>query len=81
MSDLRKVVHHYFQQSTDVLERTVAAPGFVDAVVVSAQRIAESLRQGGKPLIAGNGGSAADAQHIAGEFVSRLNSIVHRCRR
>lgn len=31
-----------------------------------------SLKQGGKILLAGNGGSAADAQHIAGEFVSRF---------
>jgi D-sedoheptulose 7-phosphate isomerase len=31
-----------------------------------------SLRAGGKILLAGNGGSAADAQHIAGEFVSRF---------
>lgn len=30
------------------------------------------LRHGGKILLAGNGGSAADAQHIAGEFVSRF---------
>ena len=35
--------------------------------------IAAALRQGGKLLIAGNGGSAADAQHIAAEFVSRMN--------
>lgn len=32
----------------------------------------DSLRAGGKILLAGNGGSAADAQHIAGEFVSRF---------
>lgn len=31
-----------------------------------------SLQAGGKVLLAGNGGSAADAQHIAGEFVSRF---------
>lgn len=31
----------------------------------------DSLRNGGKILLAGNGGSAADAQHIAGELVSR----------
>lgn len=30
------------------------------------------MRAGGKVLLAGNGGSAADAQHIAAEFVSRL---------
>lgn len=32
----------------------------------------ECLQHGGKILLAGNGGSAADAQHIAGEFVSRF---------
>ena len=37
-----------------------------------AARVVASLRTGGKLLVAGNGGSAADAQHIAGEFTSRL---------
>jgi len=32
----------------------------------------QCLREGGKILLAGNGGSAADAQHIAGELVSRF---------
>ena len=34
--------------------------------------VADAMSAGGKLLIAGNGGSAADAQHIAGEFVVRL---------
>ncbi|KGB92480.1 phosphoheptose isomerase [Burkholderia cepacia] len=38
-----------------------------------ADRVTEALRTGNKILLAGNGGSAADAQHIAGEFVSRFN--------
>ena len=38
----------------------------------SAVACIKSLREGGKILLAGNGGSAADAQHIAGEFVSRF---------
>lgn len=37
------------------------------------QTIVQALNRGNKVLIAGNGGSAADAQHIAGEFVSRFN--------
>ena len=37
-----------------------------------AELIAERFRDGRKLLICGNGGSAADAQHIAGEFISRL---------
>ncbi|NLE29091.1 MAG: SIS domain-containing protein [Phycisphaerae bacterium] len=36
-----------------------------------ADAIIDSIRGGGKILIAGNGGSAADAQHIAGEFIGR----------
>jgi hypothetical protein len=38
-----------------------------------ARAIVGSLKHGGKVLLAGNGGSAADAQHIAGELVSRMN--------
>jgi len=38
----------------------------------AAQACIDSLQQGGKILLAGNGGSAADAQHIAGELVSRF---------
>ncbi len=37
-----------------------------------ADVVEAALRAGGKVLVAGNGGSAADAQHIAAEFVSRL---------
>jgi D-sedoheptulose 7-phosphate isomerase len=72
-SDMRKVINRHFHESQDVLERALASPDFVDIIMLSAQRITESMRGGGKVLIAGNGGSAADAQHIAGEFVSRLN--------
>jgi D-sedoheptulose 7-phosphate isomerase len=38
-----------------------------------AERYAATLRQGGKLLFAGNGGSAADAQHLATEYVVRLS--------
>ena len=42
------------------------------AIVALAVRIADSFRAGGKVLLFGNGGSAADAQHIAAEFVGRF---------
>jgi D-sedoheptulose 7-phosphate isomerase len=38
----------------------------------AAKACIQCVRLGGKVLLAGNGGSAADAQHIAGEFVSRF---------
>lgn len=43
-----------------------------DAVAEIVRFITETLRQGNKILIFGNGGSAADAQHIAAEFVNRF---------
>lgn len=42
------------------------------AIVEAASLIAECLRSGGKLLFFGNGGSAADAQHLAAEFVGRF---------
>ncbi len=43
-----------------------------ELAVKGAERIAKSLASGHKVLIFGNGGSAADAQHIAAEFVNRF---------
>ena len=44
-----------------------------EAVARAAELIITSIKAGGKVLIFGNGGSAADAQHIAAELVNRLN--------
>ena len=44
---------------------------WVATLAAMVDMIVTSLKSGGKVLIAGNGGSAADAQHVAGEFVSR----------
>ena len=41
------------------------------ALVAAIEEVVRSLRNGGKLLLFGNGGSAADAQHIAAEFVNR----------
>ncbi|HSE37510.1 MAG TPA: D-sedoheptulose 7-phosphate isomerase [Blastocatellia bacterium] len=44
-----------------------------ESVARAANLIITSIKAGGKVLIFGNGGSAADAQHIAAELVNRLN--------
>jgi len=59
-----------FQESAALKLRFVEANA--DRVVAVAQRMADSLRRGGKLLFFGNGGSAADAQHLAAEFVNRF---------
>jgi D-sedoheptulose 7-phosphate isomerase len=45
----------------------------VSQIARLAERITQSLQAGGKVILFGNGGSAADAQHIAAEFVVRLS--------
>lgn len=47
------------------------AAGDVDSIVRAAEAMARALRAGGKVLVFGNGGSAADAQHFAAELVGR----------
>jgi D-sedoheptulose 7-phosphate isomerase len=44
----------------------------LDIIAAVAEAITETLRQGGTVYLCGNGGSAADAQHIAGELVGRF---------
>jgi len=44
----------------------------MDQVEAVSRRIVACLRAGGKVMLCGNGGSAADAQHIAGEFINRF---------
>jgi D-sedoheptulose 7-phosphate isomerase len=43
-----------------------------DKIITLAKRIVTTFDNGGKVLIFGNGGSAADAQHVAAEFVNRF---------
>ncbi len=43
-----------------------------EAIVTLADQITETFTDGGKLLIFGNGGSAADAQHMAAEFINRF---------
>ena len=50
----------------------------VEPIVRGTKLIVDSFRAGGKLLLCGNGGSAADCQHIAGEFVGRLSNTYLR---
>ncbi len=67
------MVTAYFRRSCETLDRAAGDQELRGAIYAIAETITNSFRNGGKVLLAGNGGSAADAQHIAGEFLSRLN--------
>jgi len=57
-------------EGSDVIRQTALC--LAPAIVTVAQHMIDALRAGGKILICGNGGSAADAQHFAAELVGRF---------
>jgi D-sedoheptulose 7-phosphate isomerase len=61
------------EKTVEVLSTLARSPRVIEQVEALAREITTRLNNGNKILLAGNGGSAADAQHIAGEFVSRFN--------
>jgi D-sedoheptulose 7-phosphate isomerase len=61
----------HLTRSREALERAAQDAGLLEAARKAAQAMTDALRAGHKILIAGNGGSAADAQHIAAEIVGR----------
>ncbi|MEA3023661.1 MAG: D-sedoheptulose 7-phosphate isomerase [Alphaproteobacteria bacterium] len=76
MSD-HDIAAAHFRRSLDVLGHAAGDAEFGAAMLAIAQAVENSLRAGGKVMLAGNGGSASDAQHIAGEFLSRLRFDRH----
>jgi D-sedoheptulose 7-phosphate isomerase len=63
-------IRQVFRESAEVKIRF--AEQYAPRIEAVARRMAEVLRGGGKLLFFGNGGSAADAQHLAAEFVNRF---------
>ena len=61
------------EKTLATLQAIAADEALQQLVVEVAAACVASLRKGGKVLFAGNGGSAADAQHLAAEFVNRFN--------
>lgn len=68
-----RLINDHLVQSREVLEATIEDPRCINTIGKVINEIAIALSNGRKVLLAGNGGSAGDAQHIAGEFVCRLN--------
>ncbi len=73
MTDHHDLIKQILQQSIDIKSALLADASLVAAVNEAANLCIESLRAGGKLMLAGNGGSAADAQHLAAEIVCRFH--------
>ncbi|EJV2926146.1 D-sedoheptulose 7-phosphate isomerase [Campylobacter jejuni] len=72
MENLNSYIKEHFQESILVKEQILKDENLITLIKNASLEVIKAYRNGNKTLLAGNGGSAADAQHIAGEFVSRF---------
>ncbi|EEU6929391.1 D-sedoheptulose 7-phosphate isomerase [Campylobacter jejuni] len=72
MENLNSYIKEHFQESILVKEQILKDENLITLIKNASLEVIKAYKNGNKTLLAGNGGSAADAQHIAGEFVSRF---------
>lgn len=72
--DANMNIKHLIEQSVkeSITAKTLFIESHLDRIESCARQVADRMEQGKKLLLFGNGGSAADSQHIAAEFVNRL---------
>lgn len=69
---MRSYIEEQIFETNQIMTLIKEDNALLDKIELVAKSCVESLNNGGKIILAGNGGSAADAQHIAGELVSRF---------
>ena len=71
-NDAHRYLYDRMYDHTVTFKKLVSSPEVSDAIMGAAQKLLKIMESGGELFLCGNGGSAADAQHIATEFVSRF---------
>jgi D-sedoheptulose 7-phosphate isomerase len=71
-SDFEQQVARTIEASIEVKGRLLGDAGLISAIARVSEVLWDALHQGNKLMLFGNGGSAADSQHIAAEFVGRF---------
>lgn len=69
---MKQLVQRQLAQSIATMQAVLADSQIADTIVTIGELTAKAMGTGNKLLVAGNGGSAADAQHLVAEFVVRL---------
>lgn len=70
--DTLEIIKAQIEQSVETKKAIYSNAELIGQIDAAAEKVTQAYRKGNKTLLAGNGGSAADAQHLAGEFVSRF---------
>ena len=69
---MKEIIENKIRESIYVKEKILASRDILNSISVATSYMMDSLRNNGKILLCGNGGSASDALHIASELVGRF---------
>lgn len=69
---MKNTIRTIIQASIDTKQAILQDEKMIDAIYASVEKITAAFKNGNKVLFCGNGGSAADAQHLAAEFSGRF---------
>lgn len=71
---MQQQIKDILRRSIDVKAQIINTPELINTIEAVVEKIVAAFRNGNKVLFCGNGGSAADAQHLAAEFSGRFYS-------
>ena len=71
--NLKNKIQNSLSESLKVSSDSEVDKEFIHGLEIASKLLIDTFKSKGKVLLAGNGGSAADSQHIAAEFMGRLN--------
>ena len=69
---MQEIIKNQIKSSAELKQKILDSPDIISGIENASRAIISAFRNKNKLLLAGNGGSAADAQHIAAEFVNRF---------
>lgn len=72
LMNIQEQIQQIISASIDTKKKLLENPGIIATLQTCSEIITQTFRSGGKVLFCGNGGSAADAQHLAAEFSGRF---------
>ena len=67
---MKTIILRHLEESLQIKRQFIES--HIDQIIRAAEKMAACIKAGNKIMIFGNGGSAADAQHLAAEFVNRF---------
>jgi D-sedoheptulose 7-phosphate isomerase len=70
---MKEIINKQIKRSIEVKQKLLESPSLLSDIEKATMSIIKVFQTSHKLLLAGNGGSAADSQHLAAEFVNRFN--------